>query len=213
MAKAPGHEIRLSYLNHPFWRGECLRIALTMARIPFCDDRLDWGALCAKGWFPGCMPVLEMDGRLIGMDPQIATVVGQLTGFYPTDASGVEAFGRVFGILTNITDVLTGVQERDPQRKIAIRMGLVSAEGAVTRELMQLEQLLHRAMYITGEGFTVADLACWRACGWLSSGILDGVPLDYVATTLPRLMEHHRRIDGMPEVQQWMRAHPANYGR
>ena len=207
------HEVRLSYLNHPFWRGECLRIALKMGKVPFSDDRLEWGALCQKGWFPGCMPVLEVDGRVIGMEPQVATFVGKMVGLYPADAPSIEAFDLVFAVLTYITDTLTGVQERDPQRKIAIRMELVSANGLVTQSLAHLEQLCRNgaAGFVAGEALTVADLACWRACGWLSSGILDGVPHNYVSKSFPRLMEHHSRVHALPEVQEWMRAHPAHY--
>ena len=97
-------------------------------------------------------------------------------------------------------------------------MGLVSAEGSVFRALATLDQLelLRRgpaAVFLTGDSLTVADLASWRVCGWLSCGILDGVPIDFVPTSFLLLMEHHRRISGMPDVQEWMRSHPTNYNQ
>ena len=215
VAHYPGH-IRLSYLDHPFWRGECLRISLAMSGMPFSDDRLDWNALCAKGWYPGCMPVLEADGKLIGMQPDIAAYVGKLTGYYPGDAAGEEAFGLVMAVLTEVTDALTGIQERDPGRKIVMRGALIAPYGQVGHALMQLERLLSQKAssappFLAGEAFTVADLAAWRACGWLSSGILDGVPTDYVAKQFPALYAHHCRISQMPGVEAWMRAHPQHY--
>ena len=208
--------IRLSYLDHPFWRGECLRISLTMSGVAFADDRLSWNALCEKGWYPGCMPVLEADGQLVGMTPEIATYVGKLTGYYPRDDAGVEAFNLVFRILTDITDVLTGIQERDPQRKIAARQALVAPDGLVSQALSQLEMQLrqhaqHATPFLAGDSFSVADLAAWRACGWLSSGILDGVPTDLIASQFPALQQHHLQINSMPDVQSWMKAHPSNY--
>jgi glutathione S-transferase len=207
-------EIRLSYLDHPFWRGECLRISLTMAQIPFKDDRLDWNSLCNKGWYPGCMPVLEVNGQFVGMDPQIATYIGKLTGMYPTDPTGVQAFELVLQVLTSITDVLTGVRESNPQRKIQIRAEMVGRNGQVTQALARLEQMLQNnaAGVLAGSSLTVADLASWRAVGWLSSGVLDGVPVDYVAKTFPALMQHHLRVDELPQVQQWV-AGNRNYRR
>jgi len=156
--------------------------------------------------------VLEVNGMLIGMKPEIATYIGQLTGCCPSDSAGMERFDRVMAVLTDITDVLTGVTERDPQRKIAMRMQLVSAAGPVSMKLAMLEELLHDgSTFLAGESVSVADYACWRACGWLASGVLDGVAVDYVPKTFPLLYEHHRRVHSLPEVQEWICAHPKQY--
>ena len=162
------------------------------------------------------MPLLEVDGKLIGMQPDIAAYVGKLTGYYPGDEGGERAFDLVLAVLTEITDALTGIQERDPGRKIVMRKALIAPYGQVSHALVQLERLLSQKAssapaFLAGEAFTVVDLAAWRACGWLSGGILDGVPTDYVAAQFPALYAHHLRISQMPEVQAWMLAHPHNY--
>ena len=65
--------------------------------------------------------------------------------------------------------------------------------------------------YVAGASLSVADLAVWRAVGWISSGVLDGIPSTYIQTTFSQLWALHAAVDAMPEVAQWKAAHPHNY--
>ena len=64
---------------------------------------------------------------------------------------------------------------------------------------------------VSGESLTVADLALWRAVGWLSSGVIDGIPPSYIASAFPRLWALHVAVDALPKVVEWKRAHPRHY--
>ena len=77
-------------------------------------------------------------------------------------------------------------QERDPKHKIAWRQALVSNDGRMTP-------------FVAGKSLSVADLAIWRAVGWLSSGVIDGIPSTYVQQ-FPKLWALHCAVDPSPEA-------------
>jgi glutathione S-transferase len=88
--------------------------------------------------------------------------------------------------LTDVSELVTAtMQERDGRRKVAWRQALVAPDGRMTMLLRGLEAVLKQngaspTPYVAGTSLTVADLAVWRAVGWISSGVLDGIPPTYV---------------------------------
>jgi hypothetical protein len=107
------------------------------------------------------------------------------------------------------------MQERDPQRKVRWRQALIAPEGRLTMLLTGLESLLaqnaRHTPHVAGPSLTVSDLALWRAVGWLSSGVIDGIPPNYIASTFPRLWQLHQAVDALPKVDEWKQAHPRHY--
>lgn len=109
-------------------------------------------------------------------------------------------------------------QERDPKRKIAWRQALVSNDGRMTMLLNGLETLLEQNWatemmpFVAGKSLTVADLAIWRAVGWLSSGVIDGIPSTYVQQ-FPKLWALHCAVDRLPRLAEWKAKNPQHYAR
>ena len=87
----------------------------------------------------------------------------------------------------------------------------------MTMLLNGLESLLAQnssaSPYVAGDTLSVADLALWRAVGWLSSGVLDGIPPSFVQSTFPRLWALHTSVDLEPKVAEWKAKHPRHYAR
>ena len=50
---------------------------------------------------------------------------------------------------------------------------------------------------------TIADIAMWRLLGWLTSGIIDGIPTTIV-DNYPKLKNIHTKVHLHPKVQEWM---------
>ncbi len=50
---------------------------------------------------------------------------------------------------------------------------------------------------------TIADIAIWRLLGWLTSGIIDGIPTS-VVDEFPKLKNIHHQVHRHPKVQEWM---------
>ena len=53
------------------------------------------------------------------------------------------------------------------------------------------------------EKMSIADLAIWRLLGWLTSGIIDGIPTSII-DDFPKLKNVHHQVHTHPKVQEWM---------
>ena len=74
--------------------------------------------------------------------------------------------------------------------KASARAALIAPDGRLTLHLGGLEKICAEnggCSYAVGSTMTVADISIWRLVGWLSSGIIDGIPVDYVSSTFPHL--------------------------
>jgi hypothetical protein len=62
-------------------------------------------------------------------------------------------------------------------------------------------------------GLTIADIAVWRLIGWISSGMLDGIPTTFLEN-LPNIRRVCRSVDANKKVQEWINeTYPKNYLR
>ena len=109
------------------------------------------------------------------------------------------------------------MRERNPQRKIQWRQSLVAPDGRITMLMNGLETLLKMngaqqpIPYVAGTSLSVSDLALWRAVGWFSSGVLEGIPPTYIKETFPLLWQLHSAVDQLPKVQEWKARNPHHY--
>lgn len=213
--------LKLIYLDHHYWRAECTRVALFMAGIPFEDARMGYEGMYNSGMLTfGTFPSLVVEGKgVINQTQAIARYVGNLTGLYPSDPFLAAKADEAIDALTDISDLVTAtMQERDPQRKIQWRQALIAPNGRMTMFLSGLEAVIKQngatpVPYVAGGSLSVADVALWRAVGWLSSGILDGIPPTFIAETFPNLWALHAALDQDPKIVEWKTKHPHHYAR
>ena len=69
-----------------------------------------------------------------------------------------------------------------------------------------LENLLSEnkeSNFFVGKKISIADLAIWRLLGWLTSGLLDGVPTN-ILEPYKRLKNLREEIYNHPKVNEWM---------
>ncbi len=203
-------KIRLTYFNFPFWRAETSRLALHIGGIEFEDVRLggdDFRAKKAAGDFPyGQLPILEVDGRVFAQSVGIAKFCGKLSGLYPKDddlaALQVDEFLDAAAQITSFVN--PSMREKDPDKRAALREEL--GKETFPHWLSLLEKRMGPGDYLVGESLTVADLAIWRLMGWLTGGVLDGIPKDLLKSHT-RLEAHFKRIDGREDIRAWMQKH------
>lgn len=201
------------------WRAEAPRLALHYAGIPFEDARMDYEGMYSSGALTfGTFPALVVGNRgVLNQTQAIARYVGHLTGLYPSDPFLAAKCDEAIDGLTDVSELVTAtMQERNPQRKIAWRSALVAPDGRMTMLLNGLESLLKQngaspVPFVAGVSLTVSDLAIWRAVGWISSGVLDGIPPSYIHSTFPLLWALHRAVDEEPKVVEWKANHPRHY--
>ena len=212
------------YFDFPFWRAEVGRIALFMGGIDF-ENRLVDGDEFNRVQQTGHLddgtsipfhqlPCLIVDGVPIAQTAGIARFCGKLSGMYPKDDDLLA--GRIDQFLdfaTDITELIFSTSRDDDDLiKKAKRETLASDD--LPRKLQMLEKCIGaESGWVVGPQLGLADLAIWRMMGWLSSGIVDGIPATLLST-FPKIAAVCRAVDAHPQIQDWVaRTYPDNYIR
>jgi glutathione S-transferase len=197
-------QIRLTYFDSP-GRAEPLRVALSLANIPFEDRRLkfpEFMALKQQGAFPlGSVPVLEVDGRAIVQTAAMLRYVAHLAGggLYPADAREALIVDSVVDTLNDTMShaLLPSLFERDMEKKLEMRRALLA--GPLTLSLRYLEGLVAESPgpFVTGATLTIADILLGITVQQYRSGTLDGLG--------PEVLEAYPRLRALGDAYA---AHP-----
>lgn len=209
--------IKLYYYDMPFWRAECVRLGLFLGGVPFEDVRDQKSAdLQAAGKLTfGAMPVLEVDGKMLSQTQAMATYAGRLAGIHPEDPWSDAKVNECLNGCTDVTGTVGATFRLPAEEKIAARQALLAEGGRLRTHLGGLERLCAEngsCGHAVGDSVTVADLAIWRLVGWLSSGVVDGIPEDFVGNTFPALSKLVATVEANGKVQEWKAMHPKLYG-
>ena len=205
--------IKIYYSHTPFWRAEVLRVSLFIKDIPFEDTRVsreEFVHLIKTGFLPNGkrapfhqLPVIEVDGKIIGQTGAIARYCGKVSNLYSDDIVLAAKIDQIIDAATDITNLVSPtIREKDQIKKMEDRKVLVSK--LLPRWFRYLENLLsedNSTWFV--EKMTIADIAIWRLLGWLTSGIIDGIPTSIV-DDFPKLKNIHHQVHTHPKVQEWM---------
>ena len=205
--------IKIYYSHLPFWRAEVLRVSLFIKDIPFEDVRVsreEFIHMIKTGFLPNGkrspfhqLPVMEVDGEIIGQTGAIARYCGKISNLYADDMLKAAKIDQIIDAATDITNVVSPtIREKDEVKKIEDRKILVNK--LLPRWFRYLENLLSEdesTWFV--EKMTIADIAMWRLLGWLTSGIIDGIPTSII-DDFPKLKNIHHQVHTHPKVQEWM---------
>ena len=205
--------IKIYYSHLPFWRAEVLRVSLFIKDIPFEDIRIsreEFVHLIKTGFLPNGkrspfhqLPVIEVDNEIIGQTGAIARYCGKVSNLYADDMLKAAKIDQIIDAATDITNVVSPtIREKDQKKKMEDRKVLVNK--LLPRWFRYLENLLSEddsTWFV--EKMTIADIAMWRLLGWLTSGIIDGIPTS-VVDDFPKLKNIHHQVHTHPKVQEWM---------
>ena len=209
-------KITLYYFKIPFWRAEVTRLSLFIGDIPFSDHRIEgdeYDEFKKTGKLPNGkiapfkqLPVLEVDEKIFAQTGAIARYCGKLSGLYPKDDDYKSALiDQIIEAAQDINFLVTlSGRDKDPEKK------KVARDILATRHLPKWFQYLENlnkqneeSIYFVGKDITIADLAIWRLLGWLTSGLLDGVPTK-ILESYPNLIKLRKEIYKNPKVIKWM---------
>ena len=205
--------IKIYYSHLPFWRAEVLRVSLFIKDIPFEDVRVsreEFIHMIKTGFLPNGMkvpfhqlPVIEVDGEIIGQTGAIARYCGKISNLYADDMLKAAKIDQIIDAATDITNVVSPtIREKDQEKKMEDRKVLVNK--LLPRWFRYLENLLSEDDSIWFvEKMTIADIAMWRLLGWLKSGIIDGIPTSII-DDFPKLKNIHHQVHTHTKVQEWM---------
>ena len=205
--------IKIYYSHLPFWRAEVLRVSLFIKDIPFEDVRVskeEFIHLIKTGFLPNGkrspfhqLPVIEVDEKIIGQTGAIARYCGKVSNLYSDDMLKAAQIDQIIDAATDITNVVSPtIREKNEVKKMEDRKVLVNK--LLPRWFKYLENLLSEddsTWFV--EKMTIADIAMWRLLGWLTSGIIDGIPTS-VVDDFPKLKNIHHQVHTHPKVQEWM---------
>ena len=205
--------IKIYYSHLPFWRAEVLRVSLFIRDIPFEDVRVsreEFIHLIKTGFLPNGkrspfhqLPVIEVEDKIIGQTGAIARYCGKVSNLYSDDMLKAAKIDQIIDAATDITNVVSPtIREKDQKKKMEDRKVLV--DKLLPRWFRYLENLLSEddsTWFV--EKMTIADIAMWRLLGWLTSGIIDGIPTS-VVDDFPKLKNIHHQVHTHPKVQEWM---------
>ena len=205
--------IKIYYSHLPFWRAEVLRVSLFIKDIPFEDVRVsreEFIHLIKTGFLPNGkrspfhqLPVIEVEDKIIGQTGAIARYCGKVSNLYSDDKLKAAKIDQIIDAATDITNVVSPtIREKDQKKKMEDRKVLVNK--LLPRWFRYLENLLSEddsTWFV--EKMTIADIAIWRLLGWLTSGIIDGIPTS-VVDDFPKLKNIHHQVHTHPKVQEWM---------
>ena len=205
--------IKIYYSHTPFWRAEVLRVSLFIKDIPFEDIRVsreEFVHLIKTGFLPNGkkapfhqLPVIEAEGRIIGQTGAIARYCGKASNLYAEDNLKAAKIDQIIDAATDITNLVSPtIREKDLDKKMDDRKLLVNK--LLPRWFRYLENLLSEdesAWFV--EKMSIADVSIWRLLGWLTSGIIDGIPTSII-DDFPKLKNVHHQVHTHPKVQEWM---------
>jgi len=208
-------KLKIYYSSTPFWRAEVMRVSLFMGNIPFEDVRIskeEFREVILTGKLRSGMavpfhqlPVLEIDGKIIGQTGGIARLCGKLSNLYPKDNILAAQVDQIIDTATDITNLISPtVGEKNEKIKINMRKKL--AHKLLPRWLNYLEQILNEnkdTIWFVDNRISIADIAIWRLLGWMKSGILEGIPSDITESYI-KLNNIHTEVHKHPKVQEWM---------
>ncbi len=206
--------IKVYYSHTPFWRAEVLRVSLYISNIPFEDVRIsrdEFINMIKTGFLPNGkrvpfhqLPVIEVDGKIIGQTGAIARYCGKISNLYSNDNINAAKIDQILDAATDITNIVSPtIREKDEQKKIEDR--LLLKNKLLPRWFKYLENILSQetSEWFVENKMTIADIAMWRLLGWLTSGIIDGIPTTIV-DNYPKLKNIHYTVHQHAKVQEWM---------
>ena len=120
--------IKIYYSHLPFWRAEVLRVSLFIKDIPFEDVRVsreEFIHLIKTGFLPNGkrspfhqLPVIEVDGEIIGQTGAIARYCGKVSNLYSDDKLKAAKIDQIIDAATDITNVVSPtIREKDQKKK------------------------------------------------------------------------------------------------
>jgi len=200
--------LKFTYFDFDGGRGEAIRLALVLGKVPFEDDRVSREQFLKiqKDLPYGALPVLFVDGAPLAQSNAIARYAGKLSDMYPQEPWQAARCDEVLETIEEMTMEIGATIHLADEEKKTRRQALVA--DRLPLFLRGLESRLQSggAKFYANESLTVADLKSADLVQWLSSGTLDHVPKDIVSANSPSVFQHAERVKNEPRIKAYYEA-------
>jgi glutathione S-transferase len=207
-------KLKLSYFDFDGGRGEAVRLALTIGKVPFEDDRLSREGFAARvRELPyGALPVLYIDGKPLAQSNAICRYIGKLTDLYPSDPWQAALCDEILDTVEEVTMHIGSTMSMDDQQKKDRRLKLIAETLPALLGGLEQRLKLGGGEFFVNHRMSVADLKASDLVGWLRSGMLDHIPTDFIDKVAPSIGQHNDRVTKDPRISAYyaQRAKTAN---
>lgn len=201
-------EYKVTYFDFAGSRGEEVRLALSIAGLPFEDNRIDRASFAQlKPQLPfGSVPTLDIEGRgVFAQSNAILRLIGRQNGLYPEDLYEAARHDELMEAAEDLRHRISPTM-RMPEGpdKVAARQQLaadyVPLWGAcVDRAIAAASPA---GPFVMGDRIGVADLKLYMVDRWISSGSVDHIP-GSVLDPYARLKRLAESVRTHPAVMAW----------
>ena len=185
---------------------EATRLAAHVGGIALEDEHIDfpaWGGGLKAKVAPQQLPLLHVDGEVVGQHNAILRYIGRLTNLYPKDARAALSVDEIIDYADELFTVLRkSFAIKDAEEKKASYATAIAEGGDFHKWLVFLDSRLAGKKYAVGDSLTVADLVIFINVQFLVSGYLDGVPLDSLVS-FKNLAAHKAVVANHPKVKEY----------
>lgn len=198
-------KLKLTYFDFDGGRGETIRLALALGKVPYEDDRVSrerWAQVKTQQPY-GALPVLYVDGAPLAQSNAISRYVGKLTDLYPSDPWQAALCDEILETVEEITMHVGATMALSDEEKKLKREALMAESLPVFLSGLASRLSTSGGNYFANQRITVADLKACDLIQWLSSGMLDHIPVDFVQKTAPTLVQHSDRVKNDPRIKAY----------
>jgi glutathione S-transferase len=195
---------KVTYFDFAGSRGEEVRLALTIAGVPFEDSRLDRETFAKlKPDLPfASLPIFELEGHeVFGQTNAILRLIGRMHDLHPEEL--FEA-ARHDALMDSVEDlrhrIAPTMRMPDGAEKTAARHQLASDYIPLWAKC--IERLVGNGPFVGGKRPSVADIKLFMVDRWISGGSVDDIPSD-VFDSYPKLKAVAKGIKTHPAVVAW----------
>ena len=199
-------QYKLVYFNVK-GRAEFIRFIFAQADVEYKDERIkkeDWPSLKPKTPF-GMLPVLEVDGKLLGGSQVIARYVAEKHGLAGANNFETAVLASVVDAVCDLmSKVSQFIHEKDEMRKTEQKQEL--EEKFIPDTLGHLEKFVaeNKEGWLIGSKPTYGDLGVYTALEQLRE-IFTSVSLD----KFPRVSQLMQKVESLPKIAKWLKERPA----
>ena len=196
---------KLTYFDFSGGRAEPARLAMHIGGIPFEDDRFppkDFAEV-RKSTPLSQVPTLHVNDAQVTQSDAITRYVGKLAGLYPVDEFQALLCDEVMHALEDINIKIGATFGMEGDTLKAAREALLTGPFPQYMQWLQNQLEKQGGEYFADHRLTIADLKALVILRWLSSGVLDHIPKDWLATEFPKLVTYMNHIAALPAISQY----------
>lgn len=194
-------DMRVTYFDFAGSRGEEVRLALTIAGLPFDDNRVDRATFAKlKPDLPfASLPTLEVAGHgIFGQSNAILRLIGRQYGLHPDEPFEAARHDALMDACEDLRHRISPTGRiQDAAERQAARQQL--ATDYIPQWGRCIERLLGDGPFVAGARPSVADVKLYMVDKWISGGALDDIPTD-LFDPYPRFKAVARAVATHPAV-------------